>query len=219
VTVKTLSEQLFEEFCGSHGIDVEPIETATHRTPDYQITVAGHAAIAEVKQLDPNSEDAAAAAALRTGVPQMRWLGTGTRVRAAIHGSRAQIRHLAKGKCAGLLVLYNNVPNSPPLTDPMMILAGMYGRPEFAVSSAPDGTPFVSGARFAGRRGVNEDHNTSLSAVCILFRSASGKVGLNFYHNFFAAKPFDTQWLRGDLVRHYGLRAGASHRFEDWAEL
>ena len=226
----TISEQLFEEFCADHGIPFEPVPRAATRTPDYDLSIVSHRAIAEVKQIEPNDDDLRAQQALDEGSHASLSGEAGKRVRQVITNSKVQIHELAKGICPGLLVIYNNAGQfSVHHTDPMFVLVAMYGHLQARLRiSWPSSASHASGEqpsvvsledkRFGGKRRVTEADNTSISAVCILYRSADGKPGLNFYHNAFAAQPFDPNWLRGERVRHYVIKDAPSHRFETWSE-
>lgn len=127
MTQKTISEELFEQFCREHGVPASRIPRQPDlSTADYRCQMSGQQIIAEVKQLDPNKEDGVALRRGLNGIPGMQWAG-GDRVRAAIKEARPQLKQSAEGKFPGLLVLYNNVPVAPGYTDPFMVLHAMHG--------------------------------------------------------------------------------------------
>lgn len=219
--MKTTSEELFEGLCARLGVECHPIPTAATRTADYELVVAGNRVVAEVKQLDPNPADRRDQQALGRGEIVLRAYDPGKRIRQDIRSGRAQIRALAKDQCPGLLVIFNMVSVAPLHTDPMAVLLAMYGQLQVrvAIPRAPGAEPSVVSSRFGPKRSMNEAHNTTISAVCVLYETLDREPAVNFYHNAFAAMPFNPDWLRHPLVKHYGIRDAASHRFEDWSEL
>jgi hypothetical protein len=60
-------------------------------------------------------------------------------------------------------------------------------------------------AEYGGKRMVSEEHNTTISALCVLIENPEGQPTLTFYHNRFAALPFDPAWFQGERVKHYKL--------------
>ncbi len=94
----------------------------------------------------------------------------------------------------------------------------MYGQLEVTldIGQSPSAEPRVVGSRFGQGKRVTPEHNTSLSAVCVLIEDPNDVLTLTFYHNHFAAIPFAPNWLRHDRVKHYGIRDAASQQFRDW---
>ena len=217
---KTISETLFEAFCRDHGIVATPIARESLRTPDYHIDVGGHRAIVEVKQIEPNADDRAHEEAIERDEVEVRSYPIGKRVRQEITDGKRQIRNLAKGRCPGLLVLYNNVPFGQTHTDPMMILLAMYGQlvVDMAVPADKRVSPYVAGSRFGGSRSVTQTDNTSLSAIGVL-HDLDHRPALTFYHNSFAEYPFEPDWLRSRQVHHYGVSQTTSSEFRNWVEV
>jgi hypothetical protein len=218
--MQTESESLFESFCASLELRYERIPRDKTRTADYRIYPGDHEVVAEVKQLESNAEDQAHAVEIEQGKVAARSYPVGKRVRQEIVDSKAQIRAIAKDRCPGLVVLFNNIPFGHSHTDPMMVLTAMYGQIKAIVAVPRDfeSSPYVADTVFGGSRSVTEAHNTSISAVCVLYTYEGGPA-LNFYHNSFATKKFDPSWLRATSVRHYGVANAGTHRFEDWQEV
>lgn len=115
-------------------------------------------------------------------------------------------------------MLYNNVPYQPTLTDPMFVLMAMYGQVAISIEvpASPQEPPRVGRTQFGGKRRMTAGQNTSISAVSILQGEGFAKKRLTFYHNLFAANPFEPDWLRSDAVCHYTVKDPASGKFEDW---
>ena len=221
MTDKTISEELFETFCADHGVECRPIPRAAMRTPDYELDVASHRAIAEVKQIDPNEDDEQAQREVDESGRVNLAGKAGKRMRQVITNSKDQIGRLARGVCPGLLVVYNNAGVSVHHTDPMFVLTAMYGHvaARIRLPAQPGEEPVLEEMLFGGERRVTEEHSTSISAVCVLYRSPAGPPGLSFYHNAFAAQPFDPNWLRGEWIHHFVIKDAKSHKFENWTEV
>lgn len=220
MTIKTKSEALFEQFCAEHGLRCELVPRSSDRTPDYDVYFGDHQVVAEIKQIDPTPEEAQRIAAWEAG--EMITFGgeAGKRVRQEITDARKQLKR-AKGKFPALLILYNN---AEPISysDPMFILLAMYGELTLPLTIPPGGaTPLAGDPRFGGKRRVTKTDNTTLSAICVLVHDMNGRLVLTFYHNYFAAKPFDSNWFKGNQVRHYFLPKGEaeSGKFGFWVDI
>jgi len=220
--VKTKSEHLFEQFCDEHGLKCVPIQRASHRTPDYDVHFGEHQVVVEVKQIDPAPDEAEKLAKFWSGEARGITFGgeAGKRVRQEITDARKQLRR-AKGKHPALLVLYNN---AEPISysDPMFILLAMYGELTLPVIVPPaGGRPVAGELRFGGNRRVTTTDNTTLSAVCVLVHDMNDQLILTFYHNYFAAKPFDPAWCSGERVRHYFLAKehAETGRYDFWVDI
>ena len=217
---KTESETLFEQFCVEHKLRCEPIPRTSARTPDYDVYFGEHHVVAEIKQIDPTPEEAERIARWRAGEIITFGGEAGKRVRQEITDARKQLKR-AKGKFAALLILYNNaVPIS--YSDPMFILLAMYGELTLPLTIPPGGgTPIAGDLRFGGNRRVTKTGNTTLSAICVLMQDMNDRLILTFYHNIFAAKPFDPEWFTGERIRHYFLpnEQAESGDFSFWVDI
>ena len=219
---KTKSETLFEEFCAEHKLRCVPIPRASDRTPDYDVYFGEHQVVAEIKQIDPTPEEAEKIAKFESGEVRGLTFGgeAGKRVRQEITDARQQLKR-AKGKFPALLILYNN---AEPISysDPMFVLLAMYGELTLPLTIPPGGgTPIAGDLRFGGNRRVTKTDNTTLSAICVLIHDMKGRLLLTFYHNYFAAKPFDPKWLQGERVRHYFLpkSQAESGQYTFWVDI
>lgn len=213
---KTLSERLFEEFCRGHGLSFDPVTRAACRTPDYDVWFGDRQVVVEVKQLEPNAEDRAQLLKLEAGGPATFGGEAGKRVRQEITDAKKQLRSRAKGRFPGLLVLYNTAPLISYL-DPMFILLAMYGELTATIDRSSNAEKrTIQALSFGRKRSVSTSQNTTISAVCVLVENPEGHPTLTFYHNRFAALPFDPSWLRGELVRHYVLTTPSAKEFEFW---
>jgi hypothetical protein len=214
--MQTISERLFEQFCTEHQLRFAPVPRATLRTPDYDVHFGSQRVVVEVKQVDPSPEDAIGLAKF-AAVPGTLFGGEpGKRVRQEITDAKRQLSRHAKGQAPALLVLYNNAEPIHYL-DPMFILLGMYGELMAHVSTSPPGEdPALDRLTFGGKRMVSESHNTTISAVCVLINDPLARPTLTFYHNSFAALPFQPEWCRSDQVKHYILPKATTREFDFW---
>jgi hypothetical protein len=215
---KTISEELFEAFCAECGIGCDPIPCTSELTCDYELSVSGNRVIAEVKQLDPTREDQVHVRGVEAGRVETYGDKPGRRIRRQIDAAKKQIKRQTRGILPGLLVIFNNVPFLRSLTDPMFVMMAMYGQLAalLEVPEDPSESPRVLGSVRTGDRRMTKEHNTSISAVCILQEGSDGIKYLTFYHNVFAAQAFEPDWLRLPNVKHYTIRDPESGRFEKW---
>src|ERR1035441_5421716 len=103
----TISEQLFEQFCQEHMIQVTRIAESSEQTPDYEILTPNGPIVVEVKELTPNDEDVESARLLdERGYGLAGGRVPGDRIRNKIHSASPQIKSKALGMHPGLLVLY-----------------------------------------------------------------------------------------------------------------
>ena len=215
----TVSERLFRALCRRHRIWCRPVPRATTVTPDYRIRVQGHPTVVEVKQFDPNTEDRQSLRDLKAERMFVRSYKPGRRIAKAIQHGYGQLASLARDRCPGLLIIYNNVPHEPTHTDPMMVRIAMYGQITVPIlaPSDPSAQPQFGPAYWGGKKSVSHAHNKALSAVGVLYSTQSGDAGVTLYHNVFAAHPFAPDWLRAPDVRHYTVTDVV--RFSEWVEV
>ena len=206
---KTLSEQLFEKFCDINGIDWSPIATVGQvscKHPDYYIKCNENTVFVEIKEIGESPADRARYQRLKqtgsTGVYDPR---LDERVRKKIDRAMPQLRYLAKGKYPAIVVLYDNI--SIIQIEGLEIRLGMYGKDmvDIGLVGNISNTDIFIRHRFGAGQKVSANHNTTLSAVALLTSQSDQSLHLDFYHNKFAAKPFDPNWLRTLTVKHYQL--------------
>lgn len=189
----TLSEELFERFCEERGIPFEIVATAAHRTPDYLLDLGGVKVACEVKQIDPNDEDSADLAALRSSQQTVaRCLRN--RLSAKLKNISGQLRRARDDGHPTLLVVLDNTPFSQAL-DHDDVLEGMFG--EFVFEETIDQTGKVLSTRphFGKNRRVGPGCNESMSALAVLRSSAESGMTLSIYHNPFAAVQLEPSLL------------------------
>ncbi|MHB1528021.1 MAG: hypothetical protein ACYCXT_01105 [Acidiferrobacteraceae bacterium] len=66
---------------------------------------------------------------------------------------------------------------------------------------------------------MTPDHNTSISAIGVLFTPGPETIALRVYHNRFAAVPLDPQRLAKHGIHQFTLEADTSLHTERWGEV
>jgi len=204
---KTLSEQLFEQFCNSNLIkwsNIPPDDQVSRKHPDYKIECNGNIVIVEVKEIGESPAD-------RDRHLRLELTGsTGTfdpqldeRVRKKIDRAMPQLRCLAKGRYPAVIVLFDNESIIP--LEGFEILSAMYGQEIVdigLIGNASNPVVFIC-HRFGAGQKVSAKHNTTLSSIALLTKQPDHSLHLNFYHNKYAAKPINPDWLSIAAVKHY----------------
>jgi hypothetical protein len=96
---RTVSEDMFEELCRSVGIACDRVPEEVSRTPDYEVKFSGHRIVAEIKQFDPNEEEAEPIRRMEAGGIGGTTTEPGDRIRKAIRSASKQLKALSKGEC------------------------------------------------------------------------------------------------------------------------
>lgn len=221
MSIRTESEILFEKFCRETGIPFTPISPeprAGRRTPDYELHVQEPAILAEVKQIDSNPEDKELLRRLQeNGSYEFQGL-PGKRVRRKIRDAASQLKARAKPGQPTLLVVYNNVDVLRVFTGPDSMMSAMYGVHEvvFTTICDPAGRQRRVSRRLGRNRQLTPQHNTTISAVAVLFEGPEGPY-LVVYHNRFASNPIPPKVLRSPRIYQYRIRDVDPRDFPEWA--
>lgn len=210
MTKKTLSEKLFEEFGDRNDINWSPIipdGQISKKYPDYIIECSGNTVIVEVKELGETPDNLERRRKLKlTGSTGPYDQQLDKQVRKKIDRAMPQLQDLAKGKHLAVIVLYDKESIIP--LEGLEIRLAMYGQDKVDIGLIENNssTPviFVS-HRFGANQKVGKNRNTTLSAVALLTVQAERSLHLDFYHNKYAAIPFNPKWLRISSVSHYRL--------------
>jgi len=204
------SQQLFEAFCASNSILIYPIKQSSipgKKTSDYEIYISGYRVVVEVKQLDPNPEDKKFISGFQKTGSATITLEPGHRVRKAIDEAMPQLKTSSCGSVPTLIVLYNNIPLSPPYLDPQHILTAMYGI-EKVIIIPPEPLPNYPLRWFhifAEKRKVSPKYNTTLSALSVIYQNDKDRIILNVYQNDFATHHLEPNWLRTPSIHYFRL--------------
>jgi len=195
---KTISEQLFEEFCRVNGVPCVRVERDIHKTPDYVITLRDSPVTCEVKQIDLSSEDER----LIAEVSQGRAIGVHlpNRFRETLKHVSAQLKGAARAGQPTLLVVYDNTPYKA-YTDHADVVQAMFGRSSVSVTRELS----VSAPFFGGDRGLGPTWNTAVSAIAILDGGPLEVSSVRVYHNVYAAVRLDPSAFDSLAVRQMVL--------------
>lgn len=184
--MSTKSEDLFETFLTANGVAFSRIEEAQNqkgaRRPDYLVEVDGLKIVFEVKQL---GDDDATQRAQLVGL----WSSTpGDALRQLITRSKKQIQYGAKQGIPSVLLVYNN---TDPVfqtrgTDAFDFQTAMYGE----LTKLIDKHANQSSEFFHGKKSeLQEDKNTSFSAVGHLCDRGGGTTTITLWENAYAIVP------------------------------
>jgi hypothetical protein len=215
---KTISEDLFEQWCHSVGVPCHRVEEEQDaRRPDYVVELIGQRVVTEVKQFDPNDEEAESNRRVATGGIGGTGTTPGDRIRKAIHRAAPQLKALSSGKYPALLVVYNNGA-SRLHTDPYAVATAMQGLDEVPVLVPEDPliSPKFKEARSGRGKKMTPSANTTISAIGVLVHDFDDRTHLCIYHNCHALHPIVPEWLRHPLVHHYRLPDSAASSLDGW---
>jgi hypothetical protein len=212
----TESEALFERFCIANGIPFERIGEGASVTGDYWIRPNGVEVVCEVKQVEPNADERKAMEAFERGEVAVAVGVVGKRVRKKIKAASQQIRAYAKGRCPGVLVLWEPVGVARHL-DAYSVKAAMFGFDTLVLDVPVDpaeGT-ILKDRKSGPGRVMTEDHSTSISAIAVLSETEDA-IQCSVYHNHHAALPLPPESLRYEHVVHFRLREPRPGQFDEW---
>lgn len=223
MTVRTISETLFERFCTETGVPfrcLSPDPSIGGRTPDYEVYWQNPPVLVEVKQIDPNCDDKTLRR-LFTDTGEYSFSGVpGHRLRGRISKAGSQLRARAKPDQSTLVVVYNNVGVLQGFTDERAVMSAMYGRYQVDISTSRGlGAQVLSVARrLGGGRSMTLKHNTTVSGVAVLFEWPKGPC-LVVYHNRFAARPLQPHILRNPRILQRCIWEGDGSEFPKWVDI
>lgn len=179
---KTISEQIFEDFCTQNNLEFHRVPESPEKTPDYQVLINGAAIAVEIKQLEGMSGFNPHGVSSRT---------VGSHVRKQISAARGQMKVAAKAGIPSILLIHNTVD---PLqlfgTEQHDFLCAMYGDLTIRIGLRD----FEKSEAFHGRNAqIRSDTNTSFSGIGHLRKTQTG-AKVTVYENAYAANalPFDS---------------------------
>lgn len=216
MSVRTVSERLFEEFCERKVIRCRRVSAGATRTPDYDVFVSRRKVVTEVKEIVPNAVERAADAALSRGKPTVVSFTPGKRVRGKISDAVPQIKARSKHRYPGLLILYEDAL-LPRHVDSYQIRVAMFGFESvvFAVPADPRQSPYAVGRKFGRGRKMTPDHCTSVSAIGVL-SSRAGDTTLTVYHNPHAKIPLPPELMAKYGIPQFKLGTAGPGKIADW---
>jgi hypothetical protein len=218
---RTISEDMFEEVCRTVGIDCRRVaEAADARTPDYEVVFSGHRVVAEVKQFDPNAEEAESIRRMEAGRIGGTTATPGDRIRKAIRSAAPQLKARSKGECPTMVVVYNN-SGAKQHADPYSVATAMQGLDVVPVLVPKDSSisPQFQDARSGPGKKMTPNANTTISAIGVLVTDFDDQTHLCVYHNRHAVNPIEPDWLRAERVHHFRLPEGAASSLDGWEKV
>lgn len=225
LSVKTQSEEWFEQFCVSVGIDCHRISEEDDKTPDYQLQVDGQTIIVEVKEFSRNKVEQKSDRLLEErGYGEVLSNTPGNRVRKKISDSSAQIKAKTQGVHPSILVLCDIVHDCGQIfghTDPYNIRVGMYGLEQVHIALPADVSvsPYSIGMSYGPKKKMTENQNTSISAIGVLSTPEKDEIRFYVYHNIYASNPLDPVLITGYGIRQYGLDVPKPRTTAQWIEI
>jgi len=220
---KTQSEVYFENFCANSGIAITRIPEGNSPTPDYELTINGQRIVVEVKEIVPNKEEQESDRLLHErGYGSALSTTPGDRVRKKISDSSAQIKARMQGTYPSILVLFDRGLVAGHL-GPYNIRVAMYGLEQIHIAVPRDPTvrPYATGMSYGPKRKMTNEHNTSISAIGVLFVPGPNEIVLHVYHNKFAAVPLDPRLPAKHGIRQFKLELedevpANTAKWEEW---
>ena len=214
---KTISEELFEEFCRINGIKFQRVPETVTKTHDYDIYPNGLKVVTEVKQIEPNPDELKSIEKCKEGEVAICETRPGQRVRKLISKACPQIKSNPNGGLPSIIIIYDNVIIGSH-TDPYMIRVAMYGLETYVYGVPTDlrVAPFLKDAKFGPKRKMTEEHNTSISAVAVMMKPSDDRIELRVYHNIHTAIPLDPDIMRFRDTYHFTLGEKNQGSLRDW---
>ncbi len=174
----TVSENLFESFCATHGIALARVAAGTGRSPDYEIAIGGTRIVVEVKEIEPSSQEQAELERAVSGQVVVHHLTPGEKVRRKIASQAGQIRSRSNGQAPGILVLFDRAVMTRHL-DPYQIRVAMEGFDTvvLAVPHDPRQEVRTVGTKAGKRKKMTATDNTGLSGILCAWRLSRAACG------------------------------------------
>lgn len=219
--VKTQSERLFEDYCANAGVLCGRISEEDSKTPDYELRIHGRRIIVEVKEFSRNkAERESDRLVSKRGYGSVLSNTPGDRVRKKIADSSAQIKARTQRIYPSILVLFDRGHVAGHL-DSYNIRVAMYGLEQVHIVMPRDSavSPYTTGISYGPKRKMTEDHNTSISAIGVLFTPGRSEIGLHVFHNKYATVPLDFALLARHGIRQYELEGDVPSNTAKWREL
>jgi len=220
----TTSERWFEQFCAVRGVQCERVPEGTSKTPDYLLNIGGQVVVVEVKEITRNEEEQESdRLRAERGYGEVTGNTPGDRVRKKINDSSEQIKARTQGRYPSLLVLCDIAFGAGQVArhvDPYNVRAGMYGLEQIhiAVPRDPAEGLQIGGTTFGPKRKMTDKHNTSISAIGVLWTESANEIRLTVYHNKFAAIPLDVRLLSSFGIPQFRLGDDTDIRVAGWVD-
>ncbi len=216
--MRTVSEQLFEDYCTLRCYPFKRIDPSAEagRHPDYEVHTPRGAVICEVKQIEPNEEDEAFDEKLKKyRYALFTGRAIGKRARAKLKDACGQLGRFRNDPRPCVAIIVDTTFHSyltPPEID-----AAMFGDPLvlFSTDPADHRTDFRRG----GNRRLNEERGVYIGALALLRRGEfEGGVRLDIYHNAFATKRISPAYFPDLRDRHFIKEGHPDESGHGWCE-
>ncbi len=204
---RTISEQLFEDYCAARGIVCARVAESTAPTPDYELQCGEQRIVVEVKEITPNKEEQESERlALERGYGNVVSHTPGDRVRRKISDCSPQVKARTLGTLPSILVVFDRGRVASHV-DPYNIRVAMYGLEQVYIAVPPigAGSPYATGMGYGPMRKMGPEHNTSISAIGALVMTGPTDVFLRVFHNRFAHVRLDPALLGSYGVEQFEL--------------
>ena len=222
---KTESENKFEIFCKKSGIEFYKVPEEYTKTPDYELLINQQKIIVEIKEIQPNKEDLESKKILsKTGTGNVLSCTPGDRVRKKISVAGPQLKALSKGTYPTILILYDLVNEGRGVVghlEPYNILVGMYGLEQVHINVPEDKniSPYSTGMSLGPKWKMSAQHNTTISAIGVLYENSNNETGLIIYHNKYASNPLNPELLIIDQISQFTLKTTIIGSIPKWKQI
>jgi hypothetical protein len=192
MSVTTISERLFEQWCREQRIEQRRVRTACvegHQRPDYAMRMPRGWCIVEVKQIEANREDRERVVPLRNGTLQPFWANPGARLRKPIVKASSQLQRFSLCGFPTVVLLFDTTGNFH--TEMFQVIQAILGEQSLRIEVSADfqHEPQFLGV-FSGKKAtLTAQHNTSVSAVAVLRQPSGSPLAIDLCRNRFARIP------------------------------
>ena len=189
MSIKTISEETFEEFCSINKIKLQKINESVKASPDYEAIINGKKFIFEIKQLDKDIRRADGSWSLILG----------SEIRKVIRKKNRQVKNSALRGFPTILLIYNNFDALQLLrTDQHDFTAAMYGK----LTLLMDKTSIKVIDTYHGKNDKCQPNtNTSFSVIGGIYKRG-GSPQIEIYENVYAKVPIDYASLPSSINAH-----------------
>ena len=193
MSILTISERLFEQLCSQRDVGCTRIPEGPQKTADYSVALGSLTLVTEVKQLEPNNQDKKLAKTW--GTPSSPGaVAPSDRVQGLLDEGYPQVKRSCEAKWPSMIVVYNNSGRWNWI-DTFTISKAMFGSVGFVLELQRDQAITVARHGYLGERRITKDTFRSLSVVGVLKQVNDTDLGLDCYHNPFAAVTVDPRLL------------------------
>jgi len=201
VSLPTVSEDIFEQFCAVKGIECSRIPEGAQKSADYFVSSNKLSLIVEIKQLDPNDEDKELSTIwFSPDSPGSE--APSKRVQGLLKDGYPQIKRSSEGKWPTMIVVYNN---SGPWNwiDTWTVSKAMFGQFGLVYGLSSDNSIKVTGHGYFGQRKLTKNSFRHLNVVGVLNKTGTMQISLSCYHSPFAAMPVEPNLLEAIADEQY----------------